>query len=111
MPATTDAYTFGRDEGYSVAAAMSKEGYLAVKVLPGAFDSFDFFDFVAEHLVCTILPIEIGLIFIFQLPQMNAWPQNHSVLILDNCHIHHNEALLELLSANSMSSCSFSFFF
>ncbi|KAF7361312.1 Tc1-mariner class transposase [Mycena sanguinolenta] len=77
-------YDFVRGPGYTVAAAMSKEGYLAVKVLPGAFDSFDFFDFVAEQV----------------LPVMNPWPAKHSVLVLDNCRIHHNDALLELLSAN-----------
>ncbi|KAJ7622763.1 hypothetical protein DFH06DRAFT_953169, partial [Mycena polygramma] len=76
------SYPFVRGPGYSVAAAMSKEGYLAVKVVPGAFDSFDFFDFVAEQV----------------LPQMNAWPEKHSVLVLDNCRIHHNDALLQLLS-------------
>jgi hypothetical protein len=45
-------YDFVRGPGYTVGAAMSKEGYLAVKVLPGAFDSFDFFDFIAEQVVC-----------------------------------------------------------
>lgn len=48
----TYSYNFVRGPGYSVGAAMSKEGYLAVKVVPGAFDSFDFFDFVAEQVVC-----------------------------------------------------------
>lgn len=37
---------------------------------------------------------------------MNAWPEKHSVLVLDNCRIHHNDTLLELLSANSMISLS-----
>ncbi|KAJ7037750.1 hypothetical protein C8F04DRAFT_952290 [Mycena alexandri] len=85
---TINAYEFNRRQGFSVGAAMSKDGYLAVKVVPGAFDSFDFFDFVAEQV----------------LPQMNEWPQKHSVLVLDNCRIHHNDALLELLSANSVFS-------
>ncbi|KAJ7191724.1 hypothetical protein GGX14DRAFT_328056, partial [Mycena pura] len=79
--ATTDAYAFNRDVGFSVAAAMSKEGYQAVKVLPGAFDSWDFFEFVAEQVV----------------PSMNAWPQKNSVLVLDNCRIHHNDALLDVV--------------
>ncbi|KAJ6496435.1 hypothetical protein C8R45DRAFT_802185, partial [Mycena sanguinolenta] len=39
LRATTDTYNFNRRIGYTVAAAMSKDGYLAVKVLPGAFDS------------------------------------------------------------------------
>ncbi|KAF7344640.1 Tc1-mariner class transposase [Mycena venus] len=84
MRATTDTYAFNCDVGYSVGAAMSKEGYLAVKVLPGAFDSWDFLEFVSEQVV----------------PLMNAWPQKHSVLVIDNCRIHHNDALLEIIAAN-----------
>jgi transposase len=48
-------YNFVRGDRYSVAAAMSMDGYLAVKVVPGSFDSFDFFDFIAEQVVCTFL--------------------------------------------------------
>jgi hypothetical protein len=32
-----------------------------------------------------------------QLPQMNPWPNNQSVLIVDNCRIHHNDALVDLV--------------
>jgi len=32
-----------------------------------------------------------------QLPQMNPWPDNQSVLIVDNCRIHHNDALVDLV--------------
>lgn len=32
-------------------AALSKNGYIVVKVVPGSFDSFDFFDFIAEQVV------------------------------------------------------------
>jgi hypothetical protein len=56
MRATTNNYAFGCDVGYSVGAAMSKEGYLAVKVLPGAFDSWDFFEFVSEQVVRAPFP-------------------------------------------------------
>jgi transposase len=56
MRATTNNYAFSRDVGYSVGAAMSKEGYLAVKVLPGAFDSWDFFEFVSEQVVRAPFP-------------------------------------------------------
>src|ERR1700691_3039953 len=33
-----------------------------------------------------------------QLPQMNAFPQEQSVLVIDNCCIHHNEALQDLVN-------------
>jgi transposase len=47
------AYTdvFVRGQRFSIAAALSKNGYIAAKVVPGSFDSFDFFDFVAEQVV------------------------------------------------------------
>lgn len=55
--AFTDVFT--RGQRYSLAAAISRRGYIAAKVLPGSFDSFDFFDFIAEQVVsdCTLLVI------------------------------------------------------
>lgn len=46
---------FVREQRYSLAAAISKNGYIATKVVPGSFDSYDFFDFVAEQVVCDFL--------------------------------------------------------
>jgi transposase len=34
-----------------------------------------------------------------QLPQMNPYPAERSILVLDNCHIHHNDAIVELVHA------------
>ena len=34
-----------------------------------------------------------------QLPQMNPYPAERSVLVLDNCRIHHNNAIVELVHA------------
>lgn len=34
-----------------------------------------------------------------QLPQMNPYPAEQSVLVLDNCRIHHNNAIVELVHA------------
>ena len=34
-----------------------------------------------------------------QLLQMNPYPAEHSVLVLDNCWIHHNDAIVELVHA------------
>jgi hypothetical protein len=33
----------------------------------------------------------------FKLPYMNPFPGERSVLVLDNCRIHHNEDLQELV--------------
>jgi transposase len=45
---------FIRGEQYSWAAAMSVTGYLATRVVPGSLNSFAFFDFIVDNVVCTI---------------------------------------------------------
>lgn len=42
---------FVRGPRYSVGAAMTTEGYIAVKVVEGSFDALLFFDFIAESVV------------------------------------------------------------
>jgi hypothetical protein len=48
--AFTDVFVCG--QRFSIATALSKKGYIATKVVPGSFDSFDFFDFISEQVVC-----------------------------------------------------------
>ncbi|KIM87841.1 hypothetical protein PILCRDRAFT_3569 [Piloderma croceum F 1598] len=71
---------------YSFVTAMTKKEYIATKVVPASFDSFDFFDFIAEEVLL----------------QMNPWPDNQSVLVIDNCHIYHNDALVDLVHDASL---------
>ncbi|KIM76786.1 hypothetical protein PILCRDRAFT_44277, partial [Piloderma croceum F 1598] len=66
---------------YSLVAAITTEGYMATQVVPGSLDSFKFYNFIAEDV----------------LPQMNPYPAERSVLVLDNCRIHHNDAIVELV--------------
>jgi len=89
---------FVRGDRYSLAAALTKDGYIAARAVPGSFDSFEFFDFIAEEVVSS--QCYLGAFTVVdgqQLPQMKPFPDDRSVLILDNCRIHHNEALVELL--------------
>ncbi|KAF8151376.1 hypothetical protein B0H34DRAFT_664506 [Crassisporium funariophilum] len=73
---------FIRGQRYSMIAAMSTQGYLVIHVIPGSVDSFAFFDFIVEDVI----------------PKMNPFPDIHSVLIMDNCRIHHTDALQEVLN-------------
>ncbi|KAF9225793.1 hypothetical protein BS17DRAFT_699205 [Gyrodon lividus] len=57
-------------------------GYLATQVVEGSYDSLQFHDFISEVL-----------------PLMNPFLGEHPVFVLDNCHIHHNEALVELVES------------
>jgi len=49
--AFTDVFVCG--QCWSLAAAISQNGYIATKVVPGSLDSFNIFDFVAEQVVCS----------------------------------------------------------
>jgi len=103
-PAGTDAcYTapFIRGERYSLAAAMSKKGYLTAHVIPGSLDSFAFFDFIVEDVVCRVMHSRKSNTHAFvQLPHMKPFPDEHSVLVMDNCRIHHTDTLQEVLNAS-----------
>ncbi|KAK0455365.1 uncharacterized protein EV420DRAFT_1272671 [Desarmillaria tabescens] len=67
---------------YSLVTALALDGYIAHRVIPGSFDFMKFFDFVTEDVVT----------------QMKSFPQPRSILILNNCRIHHNEALIDLVN-------------
>ncbi|KIK34606.1 hypothetical protein CY34DRAFT_42427, partial [Suillus luteus UH-Slu-Lm8-n1] len=78
---------FVRGDRYSLCAAMTVEGYIAARAIEGSFDGQEFYDFVVEEVVSLYLP------------HMTPFPGERSVLVLDNCRIHHNEALVEAVEA------------
>lgn len=46
---------FVRGDRYSLVAAITKSGYLAAHAVEGSFDSFEFYNFIAEEVVSTFL--------------------------------------------------------
>jgi hypothetical protein len=69
-------------------------------------DAMDFYHFVAEQVVCFLLFSHVCT-EIFQLPELKPYPNDQSVLVLDNCRIHHNEALVELVQATGAGFSSY----
>ncbi|KAH7918421.1 hypothetical protein BV22DRAFT_979142, partial [Leucogyrophana mollusca] len=59
--------------------ALSLDGYIALRVVKGAVNSIEFYDFVVNDV----------------LPKMNRYPNARSVLIMDNCSIHKSDALCQ----------------
>ncbi len=89
---------FVRGDRYSLVATLALDGYIAHRVIPGSFDSMEFFDFVAEDVVSKFCISTCNVLTYTKVTQMNPFPQPRSILILDNCHIHHNEALIDLVN-------------
>lgn len=43
---------FVRGDRYSMVAAITIEGYISTRVIPGSFNASEFCDYIAEHVVC-----------------------------------------------------------
>ncbi|KIJ46833.1 hypothetical protein M422DRAFT_226531 [Sphaerobolus stellatus SS14] len=65
---------FQRGQGYSLLPALCSEGIIYSEIQKGAYDRPSFLTFI-ENL----------------LEHMNPWPAPRSVLVMDNCSIHHLE--------------------
>ena len=80
LPATSK-HLLTRGTRITAIVAMSSDCVEAYELSSGSTDSIKFFDFVRGSL----------------LPSMKPFPNTHSILILDNCSIHHAQHLKDFL--------------
>lgn len=66
----------------SAVVAMSSDGVEAYELYTGSTDAIKFFDFIRGSLI----------------PSMAPFPGEHSILILDNCSIHHAQHIKDFLN-------------
>ncbi|KIK79823.1 hypothetical protein PAXRUDRAFT_160246 [Paxillus rubicundulus Ve08.2h10] len=76
---------FVRGDHYSLVAMITIDGYLAAEVVEGSYDGDSFYAYIAD-----------------KLSNMNPFPAEQSILVLDNCCIHHNEDLTDLVRTAGM---------
>jgi hypothetical protein len=81
-------------------AALSLDGYEAVHVVSGSVDGEEFLDYIVNDVVRCMLHLFRFLLNFHQLPNMNPYPQDKSILILDNCAIHKTHALREIVEGS-----------
>jgi hypothetical protein len=67
---------------FSVLPALSMDGILHCDIVEGAFDSELFYQFINRLL-----------------DEMQPFPARNSVIVMDNCRIHKNPAILELIES------------
>ena len=72
-----------RGEHLSGMAVMSVHGLLDVRVKKGGTNGDDFYDFIQDHVLCQLQPFN-GI-------------NPHSVVILDNCAIHHTHEVVDMI--------------
>ena len=73
-----------RGEHVTAIAAMSVEGIVAVEIVRGGFDGDAFYSFVCKSLLSKLMPFEGS--------------NPNSVVILDNCSIHHVQEVKQALT-------------
>ena len=77
-----------RGERISVITAMSMEGIIAMKIVRGGVNGDAFYEFICNNLVQHLMPFNST--------------NKHSVVVLDNCSIHHVDEVRELLNDTSV---------
>ena len=90
---------FVRGQRYSVLPALSYEGYIAYDIFEGSVNKEKFLRFLNEQVVSlfNFFRVFLMLIIYYKAPQLNPYPGPLSVVILDNCSIHHEEDVRSLI--------------
>jgi hypothetical protein len=91
---------FVRGDRFSIVAALSLDGYEAMQVVPGSVDGEAFLDFVVNDVVSALHLCTFSTYAPLQMPRMNPYPRDKSIIVLDNCSIHKTNALQEILEGN-----------
>ena len=77
-----------RGERISVITAMLMEGIIAMKIVRGGVNGDAFYEFICNNLVQHLMPFN--------------GTNKHSVVVMDNCSIHHVDEVRELLNDTSV---------
>lgn len=94
-----------RGQRYSILPVLAVDGYIACRVVKCSVKGPEFFDFIVNDVVRS-LDCGLHAHSLLQLPLMNPFPGDRSVLIMDNCSIHKSQVLREVVEATGAQSCA-----
>lgn len=94
--------TFIRGERFSLLPALSLDGIIALDIFEGSVNKDRFISFVRDQLVSIAPPIHLigtccSLVHPVQAPKLTPYPGPRSVVVMDNCAIHHDEEIREIV--------------
>jgi transposase len=109
-PVRSDPFT--RDGRLTMIPALTFEGIIAMDIFDGGVGKEQFLRFLTQQVVRTIFLQHIHPLILVQIPLLNPFrPENplpRSVVVLDNCSIHHDEdvrALIEGMAGKYLHLC------
>lgn len=86
--------TFIRGQRYSILPALTCDGIIALDIFEGSVNKERFIEFLRDQLVQLLTP----------------YPGPHSVVVLDNCAIHHDEDIRQIIEVECGLYISFKFY-
>jgi hypothetical protein len=90
--------TFLRGQRYSILPALMIDGIIALDIFEGLVTKEKFLSFLRTHLVRKFdLHFGVYILIFTQAPQLNPYPEKNSVVVMDNCSIHHDEEIRKLI--------------
>lgn len=89
--------TFLRGQHYSLHPALTSKGMIAMDIFKGSVTKDKFVHFLRTQLVSHRLRLGIAKQCL-QAPKLNPYPQENSVVLLDNCAIHHDEDIRAIVA-------------
>jgi hypothetical protein len=88
---------FVRGQQYSILPVMTLDGIISYDIIDGSVTVNQFVKFLRELVVSPLLFMSLFTdIYSSKLPLMNLYPGPCSVIVLDNCSIHHTNKVCEL---------------
>lgn len=92
--------TFLRGQRYSILPALSTDDIIALDIVEGSVNKEQFLEFLNDQLVCCLYIKSNGIMSLHalrQAPQLNPFPGPRSVVVMDNCAIHHDEEIRRIV--------------
>lgn len=91
--------TFLRGERFSMLPAVTCGGIIALDIFQGTLNRERFIQYLKEDLVCSIFQCFAVMlpIIVLQSPVLKPYPGPQSVVMLDNCAIHHDEEICVII--------------
>ena len=89
---------FVHGQRYSILLVMTLDGIISYDIIDGSVTAAQFVEFLCELLLSLILFSSLfTYIYTLKLPLTNPYPGPCSVIVLDNCSIHHTDEVRELI--------------
>jgi transposase len=90
--------TFIRGQRYSVLPALTTDGIVALDIFEGSVNKERFISFIQNNVVCAAsICLPCDLCSFEQAPILNPFPGPRSVVVLDNCAIHHDREIRNII--------------